>query len=156
MRWTSSGRLAIRLIARTTGGPMEMFGTKCPSITSTWIKSAPPRSTAAMSRPSAAKSADRMDGAICTVGARPMTGCGPIARASVCGAGRLEAMTSVAGAVLGFGAYEHQPAVDVPLEDLPLGGRRAGVAPAHGRHTPPHDSQWIAWRDTTGRLDFLD
>jgi hypothetical protein len=34
-----------------------------PSITSTWITSASPRSTAAISRPSAVKSADRTDGA---------------------------------------------------------------------------------------------
>ena len=41
------GRLdaATRLIDVTTGGPIVIFGTKWPSMTSTWIKSAPPRST---------------------------------------------------------------------------------------------------------------
>ncbi|MND02511.1 hypothetical protein D3C83_219110 [compost metagenome] len=43
---------------------MVMFGTKCPSITSTWIRSAPPASAAAMAAPSAAKSAERIDGAM--------------------------------------------------------------------------------------------
>src|SRR4051812_25923174 len=41
-----------------------MFGTKCPSITSRWRKSAPPCSTSSISDPSFAKSADRIDGAI--------------------------------------------------------------------------------------------
>jgi hypothetical protein len=35
IRCTSSGRVATRLMARTTGGPIVMFGTKCPSMTST-------------------------------------------------------------------------------------------------------------------------
>src|SRR5690242_9522134 len=41
-----------------------MFGTKCPSITSRWIQSAPAASTARTSSPSLAKSDARMDGAI--------------------------------------------------------------------------------------------
>src|SRR5262245_19321118 len=41
-----------------------MLGTKCPSITSTWIQSAPADSTARTSSPSLAKSAERMDGAM--------------------------------------------------------------------------------------------
>src|SRR5437879_5044351 len=41
-----------------------MFGTKCPSITSRWIQSAPAASTARTSSPSLAKSAARIDGAM--------------------------------------------------------------------------------------------
>ena len=49
-----------------TGGPNVMFGTKCPSITSRWIQSAPAASTVATSSPSRAKSADRIEGAMVT------------------------------------------------------------------------------------------
>src|SRR5215813_2824611 len=42
---------------------MVMLGTKRPSITSTWIQSAPAASTARTSSPNRAKSADRTDGA---------------------------------------------------------------------------------------------
>src|SRR5882672_4491164 len=45
-------------------GPIEILGTKCPSITSTWIQSAPAASTARTSSPNLAKSAARIDGAI--------------------------------------------------------------------------------------------
>ena len=45
-------------------GPKVMFGTKCPSITSIWIQSAPAASTARTSSPSRAKSAERMEGAM--------------------------------------------------------------------------------------------
>src|SRR5262245_32964518 len=41
-----------------------MLGTNRPSITSTWIQSAPAASTARTSSPSRLKSADRIDGAI--------------------------------------------------------------------------------------------
>src|SRR5687767_7921745 len=51
-------------MAPTTTGPMVRFGTKRPSMTSMWRRSAPPASTRAMSSASAAKSADRIDGAI--------------------------------------------------------------------------------------------
>ena len=43
---------------------MVMLGTKWPSITSTWIQSAPAASTARTSSPSLAKSAARIDGAM--------------------------------------------------------------------------------------------
>src|SRR6185369_12198394 len=39
--------------------PMVVFGTKCLSLTSTWIRSMPSRSTTAMSRPSAPKNGRR-------------------------------------------------------------------------------------------------
>src|SRR5947209_13371157 len=42
---------------------MLMFGTKWPSITSTWMRSAPAFSASATCAPSRAKSADRIDGA---------------------------------------------------------------------------------------------
>ena len=64
IRCTSSGMRATRASDFTTGGPIVMFGTKWPSITSTWIRSAPPRSAAATASPSAAKSAESSDGAI--------------------------------------------------------------------------------------------
>jgi len=47
-----------------TGGPIVRLGTKCPSITSTWMKSAPPASTVRIASPRHAKSAERIDGAI--------------------------------------------------------------------------------------------
>ena len=34
MRWTSTGRSVARLVALRMSSPKEMFGTKCPSITS--------------------------------------------------------------------------------------------------------------------------
>ena len=55
--------LALGLIAWTTAGPIVILGTKCPSITSTWIQSAPAASTARISSPSLAKSADKIEGA---------------------------------------------------------------------------------------------
>ena len=64
MRWRSSGSRVRFRIASMTGGPIVRFGTKCPSITSTWIWSAPPASTRAISSARAAKSAERIDGAI--------------------------------------------------------------------------------------------
>src|SRR2546422_5071396 len=63
MRCVSSGRRVTRRSARTTGMPMEIFGTKRPSITSTWRRSAPAASAAATSSPSRAKSAARIEGA---------------------------------------------------------------------------------------------
>ena len=51
-------------IACTTPGPIEMLGTKWPSITSTWIQSAPAASMARISSPNLAKSAERIDGAM--------------------------------------------------------------------------------------------
>ena len=48
------------------GTPMDRFGTKCPSITSTCTMPAPASSTSRTSRPSFAKSAERIDGAICS------------------------------------------------------------------------------------------
>src|SRR5512141_635450 len=50
--------------ASTTSGPMVMFGTKRPSITSTWTTSAPAASTARISSARRPKSAERMDGAM--------------------------------------------------------------------------------------------
>ena len=45
-------------------GPIVMFGTKWPSMTSTWMTRAPALSTASTSSPRREKSADRMDGAM--------------------------------------------------------------------------------------------
>src|SRR4051795_4724955 len=52
-------------MAATTGGPIVRFGTKWPSITSTCSRSAS-GATASMASARAAKSADRIDGAIRT------------------------------------------------------------------------------------------
>src|SRR3954465_5570987 len=51
-------------IALMTSGPYEMLGTKCPSMTSRWIQSAPAASTARTSSPSLEKSEARIEGAI--------------------------------------------------------------------------------------------
>src|SRR5438105_6812207 len=63
MRWTSSGRRVTFRRSATIFGPNVRFGTKWPSITSTWTQSAPPASAAATASPRRAKSAERMDGA---------------------------------------------------------------------------------------------
>mmetsp|Transcript_7007 Transcript_7007/g.20662 ORF Transcript_7007/g.20662 Transcript_7007/m.20662 type:complete len:201 (+) Transcript_7007:606-1208(+) len=67
IRWqsrTASG-CALRR-ASTTSGPMVMFGTKRPSITSTWTQSAPAFSTSPTSSPSFSNLAERMEGEIIT------------------------------------------------------------------------------------------
>ena len=66
IRCTSSGRSVVRLRYLTKGTPIDRFGTKWPSITSTCTASAPASSISATSRPMFMKSAERMDGAICT------------------------------------------------------------------------------------------
>ena len=53
------------LSAFITGGPIVKLGTKCPSITSTCIISAPPSSNLLISLPNWLKSADKIDGEIC-------------------------------------------------------------------------------------------
>src|SRR2546423_5647951 len=70
MRCTSKNFGDRGRIACTTTGPMVMFGTKWPSITSTWIQSAPARVTASTSSPSRLKSADRIEGATSVMAAR--------------------------------------------------------------------------------------
>src|ERR1051325_9613829 len=70
MRCTSKNFGDRGRIACTTTGPMVMFGTKWPSITSTWIQSAPARVTASTSSPSRLKSADRIDGATSAMAGR--------------------------------------------------------------------------------------
>ena len=47
----------------TTGGPMVMFGVKWPSMTSTWMRSAPASITCWISSPMRLKSHARMEGA---------------------------------------------------------------------------------------------
>src|ERR1700722_3747555 len=53
----------MRLSDFTIGAPIERLGTKCPSITSTCIRSALARSASAACSPRRAKSAARIDGA---------------------------------------------------------------------------------------------
>src|SRR5262245_29624976 len=64
MRCTLSGFAVERRMARSTTGPSVILGTKRPSITSTWIQSAPAASTARTSSPNRVKSAESTDGAI--------------------------------------------------------------------------------------------
>src|SRR5215469_11120066 len=63
MRCALRGRRVAARTALTTTGPKVRFGTKRPSMTSTWIQSAPARSTARTSSASRPKSAERMEGA---------------------------------------------------------------------------------------------
>src|SRR6266702_4775761 len=56
IRWQSSGSFVTARRAFTMGGPKVMFGTKWPSITSTWTMVPPPRSAAAASSARWAKS----------------------------------------------------------------------------------------------------
>mmetsp|Transcript_100081 Transcript_100081/g.266009 ORF Transcript_100081/g.266009 Transcript_100081/m.266009 type:complete len:220 (+) Transcript_100081:396-1055(+) len=68
MRWQSrkaSGSFLRN--ASTTNGPMVMLGTKRPSMTSTWTQSAPAFRTSSTSWPSLEKSAERIEGEICTL-----------------------------------------------------------------------------------------
>src|SRR5712664_1527999 len=51
----------------TTNGPIVIFGTKWPSITSQWSTVPPPSSAAFASSPSRAKFAERIEGASSTV-----------------------------------------------------------------------------------------
>ena len=61
--------------ARQTGGPIDSGGTKCPSITSMWMTSAPAACTAATCSRRRPKSAERTDGAISIgIGEGMMTG----------------------------------------------------------------------------------
>ena len=64
MRWTSSGTFATFFSERTTGTPIVMLGTKCPSMTSTWNQVGPTRFRRGNGLPEGGKSAARMDGAI--------------------------------------------------------------------------------------------
>src|SRR5262245_49098708 len=64
MRCTSSGSRVTGRIPFTTTGPMLRFGTKWPSITSTWMRSAPAAVTSRTSSPSREKSAESIEGAI--------------------------------------------------------------------------------------------
>src|SRR5437773_10143241 len=63
MRCTSRGKSVVLSIDSTTAGPIVMFGTKWPSITSRWSRRAPPSVAAAIWSAKCAKSAERIDGA---------------------------------------------------------------------------------------------
>src|SRR5712664_2124703 len=63
IRWISNGKRVTRRSDSTIGTPIEMFGTKCPSMTSTWMRSAPACSAAATCSPRRAKSPARIEGA---------------------------------------------------------------------------------------------
>src|SRR5262245_48012704 len=63
IRCVSSGRRVTRRTDCTMAGPIERLGTKCPSMTSTWMRSAPARSASVTCSPSRAKSAARIEGA---------------------------------------------------------------------------------------------
>src|SRR4051812_143290 len=64
IRCTSKIFLLCGRSAFTTSGPIEILGTKCPSITSTCTQSAPAASIARTSSPSLAKSDARIGGAM--------------------------------------------------------------------------------------------
>src|SRR5215468_2085719 len=63
IRCASSGRRVTLRSELTMGAPMERLGTKRPSITSMWMRSAPARSASATCSPRRAKSAARIEGA---------------------------------------------------------------------------------------------
>src|ERR1017187_4262916 len=63
IRWQSSGNFVALRSDFTTGGPIVRFGTKCPSMMSTWMTLAPPSPAARTCSPSRTKSAERIDGA---------------------------------------------------------------------------------------------
>src|SRR5262249_48069930 len=62
--WCGGGEGRVpRRSDRTMAGPIERLGTKCPSMTSTWMRSAPARSASATCSPRRAKLAARIEGA---------------------------------------------------------------------------------------------
>ena len=63
IRCTSNGRSVCGRMAATTAGPMVRFGTNRPSMTSTWMESAPAAVVSRTTSPKRAKSAERIDGA---------------------------------------------------------------------------------------------
>src|SRR5262245_27731284 len=63
IRCVSRGRHVTRRSEATMGAPIERLGTKCPSMTSTWMRSAPACSASATCSPRRAKSAARIEGA---------------------------------------------------------------------------------------------
>src|SRR5436309_4949948 len=64
IRWQSRVALGRAFLSEaTTSGPIVIFGTKCPSITSQWSTVPPPSSAAFASSPSRAKFAESIDGA---------------------------------------------------------------------------------------------
>src|SRR5579872_255299 len=63
IRWQSSGSLVAFRSDLTSCGPSVILGTKCPSITSTWIIVPPPSAALATWSARYAKSADKIDGA---------------------------------------------------------------------------------------------
>src|SRR5229473_8628497 len=63
IRWQSSGNFVTLRSDFTTGGPIVRFGTKCPSIISTWTTLPPPSPAARTCSPRRAKSAERIEGA---------------------------------------------------------------------------------------------
>src|SRR5580658_8573710 len=66
IRWWSSLSRVMRRMHSVTGGPSVRFGTKCPSMISTWSVSMPAASTVLICSPRRAKSAARIDGRIWT------------------------------------------------------------------------------------------
>src|SRR5438552_8558355 len=64
IRWQSKVVLGRAFLSEaTTNGPKVIFGTKWPSITSTWSTVPPPLSASFASSPSRAKFAERIEGA---------------------------------------------------------------------------------------------
>src|SRR5271165_4764149 len=78
IRWQSKGLSVSGLSAATTGGPKVMLGTKCPSMTSRWIQSAPAAAIARTSSPSLEKSDDKIEGAMITAFVTRRTPCDEI------------------------------------------------------------------------------
>src|SRR5882724_9668456 len=129
IRCVSRGRCVTRRRDWTIAGPMERFGTKCPSITSTWIRSAPACSASATCWPRRAKSAARIEGASFTVASciSPSLTLA-IARSSV---GRVkDALNRCVeqGVELGFGLLGGQP-----LDQRPRKARHHAVIPPQAR-----------------------
>src|SRR5208282_6000652 len=63
IRWQSSGSRVARRKDFTTGGPIVRLGTKCPSMTSTWITLPPPAVARSTWSARWAKSAESIEGA---------------------------------------------------------------------------------------------
>src|SRR5262249_47020899 len=136
IRWISNGKRVTRRSDAMIGAPSAMFGTKWPSMTSMWMRSAPACSASPTCLPKWAKSAARMEGASFTACVSispvpPWSPCSDRSRGPLIaglGVGRLKDTLDVGiqpGVELRIGLLGRQP-----LDQGPRKARHDAVIPA--------------------------
>ncbi len=125
IRWQSSGRLVALRRLFTTGGPMVMLGTKCPSMMSTWMTVAPPRSAAATSSARCAKSAESIDAHSSTMEMESLSS-QPQCISRHCGFRPFRTVQPPAIPALAFQRFQQNPAARPH-------GRRSRAGPEHAQ-----------------------